>query len=43
MIQGITIAGDVFWILSLAIMSSMSWAAWKRIPKGTSVPADWSG
>lgn len=43
MIQGITIAGDVFWILSLAIMSSMSWAAWKRIPKGTSVPVAWRG
>ena len=41
MIQGLSIAGDVFWILALAIMSSMSWAAQKRIPKGASVPVAW--
>ena len=38
MIQGLSIAGDVFWILALAIMFSMSWAAQKRIPAGLSVP-----
>ncbi|WGM37216.1 hypothetical protein [Caulobacter sp. NIBR1757] len=43
MIQGISIAGDVFWILALAVMSSMSWATQKRIPAGTSVPVAWRG
>jgi hypothetical protein len=37
-IQGLSIAGDVFWILALAIMFSMSWAAQKRVPAGLSVP-----
>ena len=43
MIQALSIAGDVFWIVCLAIMSSMSWAAWKRIPTDVSVPVAWRG
>ncbi len=43
MIQGISIAGDVFWILCLALMTSMSWATRKRIPNGLSVPVAWRG
>ncbi|MBI1404918.1 MAG: hypothetical protein GC145_02180 [Caulobacter sp.] len=43
MIQALSIAGDVFWIFALGIMASMSWAAWKRIPAGTSVPVVWRG
>lgn len=43
MIQGLSIAGDVFWILALAIMFSMSWAAQKRIPAGTSTPVAFRG
>jgi hypothetical protein len=42
-IHGISIAGDVFWILALAIMTSMSWAARKRIPSDLSVPVAWQG
>ena len=38
MIQGLSIAGDVFWILALGIMASMSWGASKRIPGGLSIP-----
>ncbi|MDO9336835.1 MAG: hypothetical protein Q7T61_10575 [Caulobacter sp.] len=41
MIQGISIAGDVFWILALAIMTSMSWATHRRIPADLSVPVAW--
>jgi hypothetical protein len=40
-IHGLSIAGDVFWILALAIMTSMSWAARKRIPGDLSVPVAW--
>jgi hypothetical protein len=42
-VQGLSIAGDVFWILALAIMFSMSWAAQKRIPAGASVPVAFHG
>lgn len=38
MIQGLSIAGDVFWILALGIMASMSWGAMKRIPGTVSMP-----
>jgi len=40
-IWGLSIAGDIFWILALAVMSTMSWAASKRIPKGLSAPVAW--
>ncbi|NBU27043.1 MAG: hypothetical protein EBS42_02165 [Caulobacteraceae bacterium] len=43
MIQGLSLAGDVFWILCLAVMASVTWAAQKRIPAGTSVPVAWRG
>ncbi len=43
MIQGLSLAGDVFWILCLAVMTSVTWAAQKRIPAGTSVPVAWRG
>lgn len=42
MIQGLSIAGDVFWILALALMASLSWSARKRIPPGHSVPVAWN-
>jgi hypothetical protein len=42
-ITGLSIAGDVFWILCLAVMSSLSWAAHRRIPAGTRVPVAWNG
>jgi hypothetical protein len=42
-IQALSIAGDLFWILALAVMSALSWAAQKRIPKGLSVPVAWRG
>ncbi|MDB5470895.1 MAG: hypothetical protein JWR84_2455 [Caulobacter sp.] len=43
MIQGISIAGDVFWIFSLAIIFSMSWAAQKRVPGDLSIPVVFRG
>ena len=43
MIHALSIAGDVFWILALAIMTSMSWASRKRIADGLSVPVAWRG
>ncbi|MDO9224240.1 MAG: hypothetical protein Q7U20_11080 [Caulobacter sp.] len=43
MIQTLSIIGDVFWILCLALMSSMSWGAWKRIAPATQVPVAWKG
>lgn len=43
MIQGLSFAGDVFWILGLALISALSWGAWKRIPAGTRVPVVWKG
>lgn len=43
MIQALSIAGDVFWILALALMCSLSWGAWKRIAPDTPVPLVWKG
>lgn len=43
MIQVLSYAGDVFWILGLALISALSWGAWKRIPAGTKVPVAWKG
>jgi hypothetical protein len=43
MIHALSIAGDVFWILALGIMASMSWAAQKKIPPGLSIPVAWRG
>jgi hypothetical protein len=42
-IHALSIAGDVFWILALAVMSSLSWGAWKRIGPGTPAPVAWKG
>ncbi|MDO8295254.1 MAG: hypothetical protein Q7T19_02320 [Caulobacter sp.] len=41
MIQALSIVGDVFWILALALMCSLSWGAWKRIGPETQVPVAW--
>lgn len=41
MIHTLSIVGDVFWILALAMMASLSWASWKRIAPGTAVPVAW--
>lgn len=43
MINALSIAGDVFWILALAIMASMSLAAHNRLPAGLSIPVAWRG
>jgi len=43
MIQALSVAGDVFWILGLALISALSWGAWKRIPAETRVPVAWKG
>ena len=43
MIQTLSIVGDAFWILILAVMCSLSWNAWKKIPAGTKVPVAWKG
>lgn len=43
MIQTLSIVGDVFWILCLALMSGLSWSAWKRIAADTRVPVAWKG
>ena len=43
MIQTLSIVGDVFWILCLALMSSLSWSAWKRVASDTQVPVAWKG
>jgi hypothetical protein len=43
MIQALSIVGDVFWIIGLALMASMSWAAHRKIPAGTSTPVAWNG
>jgi hypothetical protein len=43
MIQGLSIAGDVFWILGLALVSALSWGAGKRIGPETKVPVAWKG
>lgn len=41
MVHALSILGDVFWILGLALMCAMSWSAWKRIPGDVSVPVLW--
>lgn len=41
MVHALSIAGDVFWILALALMASFTLAAWKRIPAGSAVPVLW--
>ncbi|MES2035033.1 MAG: hypothetical protein V4466_12730 [Pseudomonadota bacterium] len=43
MIHGLSIAGDVFWILALALIASFTLAAWKRLPADVSVPMLWKG
>ncbi len=43
MIQTLSFIGDAFWILGLALVSALSWGAWKRIPVGTKVPVAWKG
>jgi hypothetical protein len=43
MVLGLSIAGDVFWIVALAIMASFTLAAWKRIPADAAVPVLWKG
>lgn len=43
MIHTLSIIGDVFWILCLALMSALSWSAWKRIAAQTPVPIIWKG
>ena len=43
MLRGLYIAGDVFWIVALALMASFTLAAWKRIPADASVPVLWNG
>ncbi len=43
MIHVLSIIGDAFWILCLALMSSLSWNAWKRIAPDTRVPVVWKG
>lgn len=43
MIHGLSIAGDVFWIIALALMASFTLAAWRRIPADAQVPVLWKG
>lgn len=43
MIHALSIIGDAFWIMGLALMCSLSWSAWKKIPRGTRVPVAWKG
>ncbi|MDP1630049.1 MAG: hypothetical protein Q8L66_01355 [Caulobacter sp.] len=43
MIHALSIVGDVFWILALALMASLSWGAGKRIASTTPVPVVWRG
>ena len=43
MILTLSFVGDAFWILGLALISALSWGAWKRIPAGTKVPVAWKG
>lgn len=43
MVHALSIAGDVFWILALALMASFTLAAWKRIPAAVGVPVLWKG
>lgn len=41
MIQGLSIAGDVFWIVALALMASVSLATWKLLPPDARLPVLW--
>ncbi|MDO9222750.1 MAG: hypothetical protein Q7U20_03460 [Caulobacter sp.] len=41
MIQALSIVGDALWIMVLAVMCSLSWSSWKKIPVGTPVPVAW--
>lgn len=43
MVHGLSIAGDIFWIIALALMASFTLAAWRRIGAETSVPVLWKG
>ena len=43
MINTLSIIGDAFWILLLAVMLSLSWNAWKKIGPGIPVPVVWKG
>ncbi|HRD46946.1 MAG TPA: hypothetical protein PLF78_10735 [Caulobacter sp.] len=43
MIHGLSIAGDVFWIVALALMASFTLAAWRRLRPEVSVPVLWKG
>lgn len=43
MIHVLSIVGDVFWILALALMCSLSWSVWKRVGPETRVPVAWKG
>ncbi len=43
MLSILSFAGDAFQILGLALMSSLSLAAHRRIPAGTSTPVAFSG
>ena len=43
MIQTLSFVGDAFWILGLALISALSWGAWKRIGPQTRVPVAWKG
>lgn len=43
MINGLSIAGDVFWIVALALMASFTLTVWKRVGPGARVPVLWRG
>ena len=43
MIHVLSILGDAFWIMALALMCSLSWSSGKKIPSGISVPVAWKG
>jgi hypothetical protein len=42
-IRGLAIAGDVFWIVALALMASFTLAAWRRLSADAQVPVLWRG
>ena len=43
MIHILSILGDAFWIMALALMCSLSWSSWKKIQPGVKVPVAWKG
>ena len=43
MIHTLSILGDAFWIMALALMCSLSWSAWRRVPADVRVPVVWKG